>query len=221
MKTRHPANQTSGMTLIEVLVVVFVLAVLALILLPTGPHSKRHPARIVCVNNLKQIGLAYWIWAGDHNNKFPTQVSINGTNGGGTLELASGNNAWINFTVMSNELSTPKILHCPADKDRVSAANFTTDFNNQKISYFVGLDADPSRPQTILSGDDNFAIGGVSVKSGLLEFTTNTPIAWTAARHINAGNIGLADGSVQSVTTDGLQKLIQQTSVATNRLAIP
>jgi prepilin-type processing-associated H-X9-DG protein len=209
------------MTLIEVLVVVFVLAVLALILLPTGPHAKRHPARIVCVNNLKQIGLAYWIWAGDHNNKFPMQVSINGTNGGGTMELINGRNAWVNFAVMSNELAVPKILHCPADKDQIAPMNFTTDFNNSKISYFVGLDADPTQPQTILSGDDNFAIGGVPVKSGLLEFTTNKVVTWTTARHINAGNIGLADGSVQSVTTDGLQKLIQQTSVATNRLAIP
>jgi prepilin-type N-terminal cleavage/methylation domain-containing protein/prepilin-type processing-associated H-X9-DG protein len=220
MKLRRTSNRIRGLTLIEVLVVVFVLAVLVAMLFP-AKSSPRKAIRIYCLNNLKQIGLSYALWAGDHGDKYPMQVSINDTNGGGTLELASGNNAWINFAVMSNQLATPKILYCPADNDRVVATNFTTDFNNSKISYFVGLDADPTRPQMILSGDDNFAIGGVPVQTGLLEFTTNTPITWTTARHKSAGNIGLADGSVQQVPNTGLQKLIQQTGVATNRLAIP
>jgi len=60
------------------------------------------------------------------------------------------------------------------------------------------LDASTNYPQAFLSGDDNFEIGGVPVKSGLLQFSTNTTIAWTGARHEFAGNIGLADGSVQS-----------------------
>jgi prepilin-type N-terminal cleavage/methylation domain-containing protein/prepilin-type processing-associated H-X9-DG protein len=217
MKLRRTSNRIRGLTLIEVLVVVFVLAVLAAMILPGG-SSPRKARRISCVNNLKQIGLAYLIWAGDNGNKYPMAISM--TNGG-TMELINGRNAWINFAVMSNQLATPKILYCPADNDRVVATNFTTDFNNSKISYFVGLDADQTRPQMILSGDDNFAISGVPVQTGLLEFTTNTPITWTTARHRSAGNIGLADGSVQQVPNTGLQKLIQQTGVATNRLAIP
>ena len=140
---------------------------------------------------------------------------------GGAMELAATGDAAGIFCVMSNELGTPKILLCELDKNHSAATNFTPDFDSSKISYFVGLNAVPNQPQMILSGDDNFAIDGVPVKSGLLEFTTNAPIAWTTARHINAGNIGLADGSVQSVTTDGLQKLIQRSGVATNRLAIP
>jgi prepilin-type processing-associated H-X9-DG protein len=72
-----------------------------------------------------------------------------------------------------------------------------------------------------LSGDDNFAIGGVPVKSGLLQLLTNTPVAWTKTRHKLYGNIGLADGSVQQLTTDGLRQALQQTGVATNRLVIP
>jgi hypothetical protein len=35
-------------------------------------------------------------------------------------------------------------------------------------------------PQMILSGDDNFEISGVPVKSGLLELSSNAPISWTA-----------------------------------------
>jgi hypothetical protein len=72
-----------------------------------------------------------------------------------------------------------------------------------------------------LSGDDNFAIGGVPVKPGLLEFSTNAPITWTAERHNRLGNIVLDDGSVADTTSSFLQQLLVQTGVATNRLAIP
>jgi len=123
--------------------------------------------------------------------------------------------------VMSNELSTPKVLVCPQDKSHLPpAANFSSQLVSH-ISYFVGLDAEQDHPQMFLSGDDNFAIGGVPVKSGLLKLSTNAPVTWTAARHKNAGNIGLADGSVETVDDSGLANLLGQTGVATNRLAIP
>jgi type II secretory pathway pseudopilin PulG len=209
------------MTLVEVVVVIVILGILAAILLPAlAPHHCTCQ-KINCVNNLKQIGLAYRIFAGDHNDKYPMQVSIGDTNGSGTMELATGTNAWVNYAVMSDELSTPKVVICPQDTKSVLATNFGSSFNNSNVSYFVGLNANQDHPQMILSGDDNFAIGGIPVKSGLLEFPTNAPISWTAARHKFAGNICLVDCSVESVTIAGLTNLLHQTGVATNRLAIP
>jgi hypothetical protein len=135
--------------------------------------------------------------------------------------VADGKNTWLNYLVMSNELSTPKVLICPADTDHSFAINFGTDFNNSHISYFVGLDAKEMNPQMFLSGDDNFAVAGVPVKSGLLELSTNTAVSWTAARHKFFGNIGLADGSVQEISSLGLQQAFQQPGAAVNRIAIP
>ena len=137
------------------------------------------------------------------------------------MELANGSTAWINFAVMSNELSTPIILICPADRSRSAAKDFTTGFNNASVSYFVGLDANESQSEMFLSGDEHFALGGVPVKSGLLELPTNAPVAWTTARHNSIGNIALTDGSVDQAHTELLQKLLQRTGVATNRLALP
>jgi len=220
MKPRVANQKTVAMTLTEVLVVICVVAVLVVMISPAVISDRpRKSPRIYCVNNLKQIGLAYYIWAGDHNDKFPMQVSV--TNGG-TMELTvDGRNAWLNILVMSNELNTPKILWCPADRDRVVATNFTSGFSSKNISYFVGLDAVQNHPKMILSGDDNFAVGSVPVKPGLLELSTNAPITWTSARHHNAGNIGVADGSVATVSNSQLTNLFHQTDVATNRLAIP
>jgi hypothetical protein len=141
---------------------------------------------------------------------------------GGAMESAATGDVVPTFQVMSNELSTPKILLCPVDTDRSYATNFASGFTAKNISYFVGLDVSTNSPQTFLSGDDNFAIGGVPVKSGLLQLLTNDPIAWTAARHKFVGNIGLADGSVCWKTdAKSLVEKLQATGVATNRLAIP
>jgi prepilin-type N-terminal cleavage/methylation domain-containing protein/prepilin-type processing-associated H-X9-DG protein len=220
MKPSRSNQSRRALTLVELLVVIVILAVLAAMLLPanSGSHRKAVAMRIACINNLKQIGLSYRLWAGDNNDKYPMELSV--TNGG-TLGLADGRNAWINFFVMSNQLSTPKILHCPADMDGFATTNSWSKLNNQNVSYFVGLNAALNSPQAFLSGDDNFEINDVPVKSGLLELSSNTPIAWSAARHKFAGNILLADGSVQTVTISALTNLLHQTGLATNRLAIP
>jgi hypothetical protein len=137
------------------------------------------------------------------------------------MELVVTGNALMTFLVMSNELSTPKILHCPDDTEHTGTNSFGA-LASSNISYFIAVDVtNTAAPQAILSGDDNFAVGGIPVKSGLLEITTNTPIAWTAARHKFSGNLAIADGSVQAVTQNGLRETIPRTGLATNRLAIP
>jgi prepilin-type N-terminal cleavage/methylation domain-containing protein len=218
MKPRSSKQTNCALTLIEVLVVIAVLAVLAVIFFPAGNDGGKDSAmRIICISNLKQIGLAYRVWEGDHGDEYPMFVSI--TNGGAMELIATGNVAAC-FQVMSNELSTSKILVCPADISRIPAINFTNGLNG-KISYFINIDATETYPQMLLSGDDNFEIDGSPVKSGLLELSTNTSISWTAARHKFTGNLAIADGSVQQVTQDGLRQAIQSSGVATNRLAIP
>jgi type II secretory pathway pseudopilin PulG len=202
---------------VEVMVIIVILALLVAIFLPLLAKAKRRASKINCVNDLKQVGIAFRLWEGDNNNKYPMAVSV--TNGGAMELIATGNVAAC-FQVMSNELNTPKILLCPEDTRQVLATNWST-LNNSNIRYFVGLDAAETNPQMFLSGDDNFAIGGVPVKSGVVQLLTDIPVTWTKGRHKLYGNIGLADGSVQQLTTDGLQQALNQTGIATNRLAIP
>jgi prepilin-type processing-associated H-X9-DG protein len=207
------------MTLTEVLVVVFIVTILLAVILPALPRRYDWRKYESCVNNLKQIGLAYRIWEGDNNDKYPNTVSV--TNGG-AMELAMTGNVAAVFLVMSNELGTPKVVLCPRDLEKDYAANFSDGFSAKNVSYFVNLDAtNDDNPRLFLSGDGNFAIGGVPVKSGLLELSTNSPISWTAARHKFAGNIGLVDGSVESTSSSSLRQILVQTGAATNRLAIP
>ena len=223
MKTHRSNNRSHALTLVEVLAVVVILFILAAMLLPGGIGPGKSPQKIACVNNLKQIWLAEKIWAGDHGDQYPMDVAITD---GGTRELFSAgshfqNLVFLTYLTMSNELSTPKVLHCPADTNTFALPNFSTDFCNRNVSYFVGMNTETNFVGILVSGDDNFEIGGVPIKSGLLELSTNAPISWTTARHNKTGNLLLGDGSVQSTTTYGLRTCWQQTGLATNRLAIP
>ena len=218
MKTQPAAKRTGAMTLVEIVVILFVIAVLVLMLLPALVPHHSGPQRINCVNNLKEVGLAFKVWEGDNGGKYPMQISV--TNGGAKELTLTGNVTGI-FSDMSNELSTPKILVCPEDNTRHYATNFTTDFNRKKISYFVGLDANKKYPQMILDGDDNLAVNGVRVPPGILNLQTNASVAWTKERHHGAGNLGMADGSVQQATSAGLSAALVNSSFATNRLVIP
>ena len=218
MKLLPADHRTLALTLVELLVVMATLALIGLFILPQLTRQHHKSSRIGCINNLKQVGLSYRLWADDNFDKYPMRLSV--TNGGAMEPVASGI-VFPAFRVMSNEMSTPKIVVCPEDSQRSVATNFTTDFNNTKVSYFVGLDADLSKSSMLLSGDHNLTTNGTAITTRLATLTTSSITGWTAQIHKHKGNIGLADGSVQQVTATGLQKLIANTGVATNRLALP
>src|ERR1035441_5609067 len=94
MKPCIAHQKTAALTRVEVLVVVVVGALLLAIFLPALRSPVRKTKRINCTNLLKQVGLAYYIWASDHNDKFPMNVSI--TNGG-SMELANSGDAASTF----------------------------------------------------------------------------------------------------------------------------
>ena len=219
------------MTLIEAVVVIFIIAFLALILLPALQPRNNRCQKIACTNNLKQLGLAYKIWAGDNNDKYPMGIFI--TNGG-ALELMNTPDAWKVFQVMSNELSTPKVIYCPEDAQHGGfATNWGDDLKN-KISYFIGLDANEARPAAILSGDGNFLLNNAPANHGFVNAAANASLAWDTTRHggemkqgwftktkTGAGNLGFVDGSVQGLSQSSLTNQLQQTGFATNRFFIP
>jgi len=207
-----------GMTLLEAVVVIFSLTVLVIVMWPAlAPRPHRIRMMINCINNLKQTELAFKIWEGDHNDKYPMAVSA--TNGG-AMEAAALGNAMTVFQVMSNELITPKVLVCPMDKQRHWATNFNP-LASSNVSYFVNVNVSEAFPQEVMIGDDNLKVAGLRAKSGLVDIASNTPVFWAAPRHALLGNVGLADGSVQEINNVTLANWLHSTNFTTVRLAIP
>jgi prepilin-type N-terminal cleavage/methylation domain-containing protein/prepilin-type processing-associated H-X9-DG protein len=157
MKMNQANGRAGAFTLVELLVVIAIIGILAALLLPALSGAKSRARRIECVGNLKETGLAFYLFANDHGGKFTTQVS---TNDGGALEFVNAAYqvrdpfyfSYQFFRPLAGALVTPKPLACPADLERWPATNFMT-FNNWNLSYILGLKADPNSPDTILAAD--------------------------------------------------------------------
>jgi prepilin-type processing-associated H-X9-DG protein len=121
------------------------------------------------------------------------------------------------FQAMSNELVTPKVLRCLADTR--SAASSWVAFSNSSLSYFVGVNADLSKPNTILAGDRNITNDWVGASS-VMRLGPNDTLRWTAELHQFKGNVLFADGRVEEWNTPGLNAARVQVPLAA-RLVVP
>src|SRR5437763_1903555 len=105
-------------SLIELLVVIAIIVILAAMLLPVLNRGKMRAKQIQCVNNLREMGLAFNSFAHDHESRFPMQVA---TNAGGAMEyvqrgyLTQGESYFTFriFQTISNELVAAQHLVCP------------------------------------------------------------------------------------------------------------
>ena len=207
------ANSSSNaFARVELCVVLAALALLSVIALPALANNKSRSQRLVCVSNLSRIGQAYAQWASDHWDYYPFLL---GRSLGGTRPPFNGleSNPWLQFSWVSNELATPRILACPGDTKRV-AEDFSANlggllhpnYQNNAISYFL---AHPVLDR-ILSGDRSLT---VNRGSGACSYFSAVNIIdsrsfWAQSIHDGSGNLLFRDGSVEETGTPELRRSI-------------
>lgn len=221
MMTMMCAAKERALTFIDVLIVLATVTLLAGLALPKLAKAKvRRCGGASCINNLKQIGLAMRMFSNDHQDKFPWSVP---SAEGGSLEYSEAKDVFRHFLAASNELSSPKVLFCPQDKERLRVTDWSQ-LSNRNVSYFVGLDADEGKPQTVLSGDRTLSIAS-NARTGPMVIKGGGSLRVLPGLHGKDISIGFADGSAQQMSEkqfkEAVLKLMVEMREPSVRIALP
>lgn len=97
-----------GFTLIELLVVIAIIAILAAILLPALARAREAARRSSCQSNLKQMGVIFFMYAGESRDKLPQRQTLRCDGALGTAMIFSGP------ALMPEYLTDPELVMCPS-----------------------------------------------------------------------------------------------------------
>lgn len=199
-------------TRMELVALTAALALLVAVVLPALAGTRTRSDRLICGNNLRQVGGGMQLWGNDHNDAPPFYVSVAD---GGTRRHTLAPNVWLHFSWVSNELISPRILLCPSDSGspaidfsaRPDGGYVNPGFRNQSTSYLLsnqgGLRFDPDQ---YLSGDRNVSGGSVAVSSifGTC-LRTERSSRWLDGLHQPEGNLLRNDGGVEFLSSEQLR----------------
>lgn len=185
-----------GFTLIELLVIMVIIGLLAAILIPVLGKAREAARRAQCANNLRQHGIAWYLYLDEHDETFPNIQLASPSYGGkyGSFGVGFAKykplNPYIGIDVSKTQAEVendplPEIFHCPSDNESSSPFSGYSFFDVMGTSYLFNstlsekrtLSIDTPHSKTVLETDYNMEPGGYeSISSPHGGSPNNTPL---------------------------------------------
>lgn len=191
-------SKRNAFTLIELLVVISIIAILMAILMPALNRVREQGKRTVCLSNLKQMSLAWNLYADENNNRI-----VNGN--------TSNNNAWVLYSSGDTEAEqlrdiergslysycpNKKLYKCPTGERGEVITYAVVDYMNGH-SAIAGATPDPLKNRNQIRNTANQVVfldeGRLSPSSWTVYYYEERWWDQITARHGDGTNVSFAD----------------------------
>jgi prepilin-type N-terminal cleavage/methylation domain-containing protein len=202
-----------GFTLVELLVVISIISVLASLLLPALSAAKGRAIATSCLNNQRQLGVAWVLYASDARDRLALNFggTSNGVHRSPEGSWVTGSASWdadpatITRGTLFPYAQSLGVYHCPADHSRVLGTSITRLRSISLSIYMGGEDAEtnflvypvmrfseiqhPAQCLTFIDEDEHGINEGIFLYASKVDEWLDTP----GRRHQNGATMAFAD----------------------------
>lgn len=203
-------NRKTGFTLIELLVTIAIIAIIAAILFPVFARAREKARQTVCMSNLKQLGIAWRMYADDHDETFPLYMCNTRGNMGYCAicpPFAKHPTAWP--VAMWPYYKNSDILVCPSSRevipqaphsliDRTTTPHSAMSYNTNGMVMERSLAGIPEPSRSVILVCHGWTNGQLGYRPFKAPWTS---IGWDCAsyprQHNGGANVLFVDGHVK------------------------